>query len=76
VLAIVLFQVGPQGQLWHRAASEKSVTRVQEILATSLKELNSTAPVEVLLDQELFDRLESWVQRASVTYGSVGPPVS
>jgi len=76
VLAMVLFQVGPKGQLWHRAASENSTTRVQETLTTSLKELNSTAPVEVLLDQELFERLESWVQRASVTDGSVGPPVS
>jgi hypothetical protein len=65
VLAMVLFQVGPSGDPWYLAlkgSKERSKTCAEQSLTECLKEMRSTRHVDVVLDENLVEKLESWVQ--------------
>lgn len=64
ILAMVLFQVGPDGRAWHLLGSNKtSVNRAKTILGQA-PELDSRYSVEVVLDEQLCDVLKAWNKRA------------
>jgi hypothetical protein len=65
VLAMVLFQIAPDRERWHPSAQkgqQKSESRAKEILEKHLKDLVSPYSVEVVLDEQLVEKMESWLQ--------------
>jgi hypothetical protein len=62
VSAMVLFQVGPDLKPWGRARAATSLSRAETYLARFKQARQSTHPIEVVLDEQLQERLGAWVE--------------
>lgn len=62
VSAMVLFQAGPDGKRWGRKLTTSGVLRAESLLAGFKQQRSSSCTIEVVLDEQLGERLSTWIQ--------------